>query len=213
MLNKDYIKKIAGLGLFLSAFCLISTVAAQSTGGVKGKVKNLRGDNLAGATVTVRQNSKDLKTAKSDKKGEFILTGLETGIYNIVFDAKGYSTGIKYNVEIKENKTVNLGDRLILQVDKGTQVIVQGSVFFKDGTSVPGAEVRVERVNADGSTKKVGTLSSDISGEFSFRQPEGNAKFRITAKYKDTTASKEIEVNSPAIYRLALSLDISRPER
>ena len=82
-----------------------------------------------------------------------------------------------------------------------------------DGTSVAAAEVKVERVNSDGSTKKLGTLYTNISGEFAFRQPEGAAKFRITAKYKDTTASKEIEVDSAAIYRLAISLDVSRQEK
>ena len=98
---------------------------------------------------------KDVKTVKSGGSGDFVIDGLDSGTYNIVFDAKGYSTGVKYSVEVKPNETVDLGSRLILQTDRGTQVIVQGSVFFKDGTSVTGAEVKVERVNSDGSTKKI----------------------------------------------------------
>lgn len=199
--------------LLLSALAFLPTAHAQTTGGVKGKVRNMRGESVAGATVTARQNGRDLRSVKSGNKGEFVLTGLDSGVYNIVFDARGYSSGVKYGVEVKQNKTVDLGERLILQVDKGTQVIIQGSVFFKDGTSVSAAEVKVERVNSDGSTKKLGTLYTNISGEFTFRQPEGAAKFRITAKYKDTTASKEIEVDSAAIYRLAISLDISRQQK
>ncbi len=198
--------------LFISGLCFLTSAAAQSTGGVKGKVRTMGGDNIAGATITARQNAKDIKSVKSGNKGQFNLSGLESGVYNIVFDARGYSSGIKYSVEVKQNKTVDLGDRLYMQVDKGTQVIIQGSVFFKDGTSVTAAEVKVERINSDGSTKKVGTLMTDISGEFSFRQPEGNAKFRLTAKYKDNRASKEIEVDSAAIYRLAISFDVSRQD-
>lgn len=196
--------------LFISCFCLTAVAVAQNTGGVKGKVRNMRGDNLPGATITARQNSQDVKTATAGSKGEFVLSGLDAGVYNIVFDAKGYSTGVKYNVEVKQNKTVDLGDRLIMQVDKGTQVIIQGSVYFKDGTSVTAAEVKVERVNADGSTKKMSNLNTNIYGEFAMRQPEGAARFRFTVKYKGSTASKEIEVDSAAIYRLAISLDISR---
>jgi len=173
----------------------------------------MRGDSLAGATITARQNSKDVRSARSGAKGEFVLNDLESGVYNIVFDAKGYSSGIKYSVEVRQNKTVDLGDRLIMQVDKGTQVIVQGIVFFKDGTSVMGVEVKIEKVGADGSIKKLGTAMTNIQGEFTFRQPEGSAKYRMTVKYKDSTATKEIEVDSAAIYRLAISLDISRGEK
>ncbi|MEP6787145.1 MAG: carboxypeptidase-like regulatory domain-containing protein [Acidobacteriota bacterium] len=199
--------------LLALAFCLVSTVHAQSTGGIKGKVRNMRGDTVGGATVTARLNSKDVRSTRSNDKGEFSLNGLDSGTYNIVFDAKGYSTGVKYGVEVKQNKTIDLGERLILQVDRGAQVVVEGSLFFNDGTSVTAAEVKVEKVNADGSTKKLGTLMTNIRGEFTFRQPEGSAKYRMTAKYKDATATKDIEVASAAVYRLAISLPISRQEK
>ena len=38
--------------------------------------------------------------------------------------------------------------------DQGHLVIVNGSIFYKEGTSLGGAKIEVERVNADGSTKK-----------------------------------------------------------
>jgi len=196
---------------FLIALCSsLIAVSAQTTGGVKGKVTNIRGQDISGATITARLNGKEVRSTKTDKDGEFLLSGLEAGTYNIAFDARGYSTGVKYNVEIQQGKTLDLGDRLILQVDKGTQVIVQGSVYYKDGTSVRDIEVKIERVNADGSVKKLGTLRTNLYGEFAFRQPEGAAKFRMTVKYKGSTVSKEIEVDSAAVYRLALNLDVNR---
>ena len=79
--------------------------------------------------------------------------------------------------------------------------------------SVTAAEVKVERVNTDGSTKKIGTVMTNIYGEFTFHQSEGSAKYRMTAKYKDATATKDIDVTSAAIYRLAISLDINRQEK
>jgi hypothetical protein len=35
----------------------------------------------------------------------------------------------------------------------------------------------------------------------------------MTVKYKDATASKEIEVDSAMVYRLAISLDITRQDK
>ncbi|MBP9108909.1 MAG: hypothetical protein KBF83_05070, partial [Pyrinomonadaceae bacterium] len=61
--------------------------------------------------------------------------------------------------------------------------------------------------------KKLGSGTTNISGEFTFRQPEGSATIRITAKYEGTSGSKEIEVAEPAIYRLAITLDRNRNEK
>jgi hypothetical protein len=201
----------------LFQIALISLVAftasafAQS-GGVKGKVRSNKGSGIPNATVTARQSGKDIKTAKADAKGSFQLTGLGSGVYTLVFDADGFQSGLLQGVEIKGGVR-DLGDRLILMPDQGTQVIIKGSVFYKEGTSLGGAKIEIERQNADGSWKKVTTLYTTIQGEFTFRQPQAAAKFRITAKYKGAEASKEVEVNTAAIYRLALTLDISRSEK
>jgi len=212
MPKNSFCIRALSLAVAIATFGFI-TASAQATGGVKGKVRNMAGDSIRGATVTARQNSQDVSSVRSNDRGEFQLNGLTSGTYNIVFDAKGYSTGIKYSVNVKSGKTVDLGDRLIMQVDRGTQVIVKGSVFFKDGTSVTAAKVLVEEVESDGSARKIGTLNTNIFGEFEFRRPEGKAKFRVTATYRDAKASKEIEVDSAAVYRLAISLDITRQQK
>lgn len=201
---------ILTFGLFLLVSCLLSTVSAQSTGGVKGKIRNTRGDGISGATITARQNSNDLKTVTANGKGDFVLDGLESGVYNFVIDAKGYATAVKYNFEVQSGKTRVLGDNLILYVDRGSLVIIQGSVFFKDGRSAAGVEVRIDSVESNGSVKNITTVYTNISGEFTIRRPEGKAKYRFTAKYNDTTASKDIEVETAAIYRTAVSLPINR---
>ena len=170
----------------------------------------MAGERIAGATVTARQNSRDIRSSTSNKNGEFQLTGLDAGNYNIVFEAKGYASGVKFNVEVKPSKTIDLGDRLIMLVDRGTQVIIQGSVFFKDGTSVPAAKVLLEKIEADGSARKAGAVTTNVFGEFVFRRPEGAAKYRVTVEHRDAKTSKEIEVDSAAIYRLAISLDVTR---
>ena len=99
----------------------------------------------------------------------FVLDGLEPGIYNLAFEANGYSAAVQYNVEIKKNKIRDLGSRLILMVDRGSRVIVKGSVFFKDGFIAAGSKVVVERVNSDGSVKKLGETDTDYQRRILFQ--------------------------------------------
>jgi hypothetical protein len=200
------------IGFLLAAICFVPSVFAQ--GGIKGKIKNIKGGVVAGATVTARLNGKDVKTVRSDSKGSFLMQGLNAGTYNVVFDADGYSTGVKFGVEIKDGSTRDLGDRLTLSYDQGTQTIIKGSVFFREGTSVTAAKIEVERVNDDGSTKSLGSTYTSVSGEFTFRPPPGVTRVKITAKYKGVSASKEInEIVNAGIYRTAITLDLSREER
>lgn len=190
---------------FVFAFASFAALG-QETGGIKGKVRTAKGAGISGASVVARQNGADVKSVKSDGDGRFVLDGLKPGVYNIVFDKSGYASGVKSNVEIKPNKTSDLGERLVLVVDQGTQVIVKGSVFNEAGRSVGGARVEIERVSNDGSTKKVGSGYTNISGEFTFRFAEGAEKYRVTASLKDAIASKDLDVTSAAIYRLAINL-------
>ena len=196
---------------FLAIFAFATFCFAQS-GGVKGKVRAPSGRAIANASITVRQDGKEIKSAATDSKGEFRIAGLSSGKYNITFDANGYSEGTLHGVEVKDGIR-DLGDRLILTQDRGQFVILNGSVFFKEGSSVTGAKVELEQVNGDGSTKSLGSTYSNTAGEFSFRRPEGTAKLRLTAKLKGISASKEIEVAEAAIYRVALNLNMSRDER
>ncbi len=183
---------------------------AQETGSVKGKVRTQDGDKIAGATITVRSDGDDLKSTTSDSKGEFKLSGIAPGRYNLVFEKKGFSSGILYNVEIRSKKTNNLKDRLILSIDQGTLIIVEASVFNQNGISLYGAKVEIEEIYSDGKTKKVGSGYSSRDGDIVFRFKERPTKYRITASVKDKSATKEIEVNEAAIYRTAITLDLSK---
>lgn len=196
----------------LTAIVLTMAVSAFAQGGVKGKVRSNRGAAIANATVTARQSGRDVKTVKTDAKGVFQLTGLQSGVYSLVFDADGFQSGLLQGVEVKGGVR-DLGDRLILFPDQGTQVIINGSVFYKEGTSLGGAKIDIEKINPDGTTKKLTSLYTNVSGEFTFRQPQGAAKFRITAKFKGAEGVKELEVDTAAIYRLAITLEISRTEK
>lgn len=194
--------------LILSLALFVSVAVAQS--GVKGKVRDAKGDGISGAKITARQDGKDVKSSTTDRKGNFELTGLKSGVYNLVIDKSGYSAGLLYDVEVKDDKVRDLGNRLVLTVDQGTLVIIKGSVFDPNGRSIGGAKVEIERIMRDGSIKKAGSGVASYSGEFTFRFPEGANKFRITASAKGAKASEEVEVDSAAIYRLAITLNTNK---
>jgi hypothetical protein len=202
----------AAFGLCL--VMLISVIAADAqSGGLKGRVKSNSGQGIANASVTLTRDNDDFKSTKSASDGSFEIKGLEPGFYGLRVDADGYASGTLFSVEIKKGKVRDLGDKLFLRVDQGTLVILRGSVFFKEGTSITGAKVELERVNPDGTTKDLGSTTTSVTGEFVFRQPPGSVKYRVMAKYNGVVGTKEISVEQAAVYRLAISLDLSSRDK
>lgn len=181
---------------------------AQETGGAKGKIKNADEKGIAGVEVSVEQNGKTVRKSSTDKSGAFTVNGSKSGKYNFTFSKTGFATGTLNNVEVKEKDVRNLGNRM-LEVDEGMLVLIKGSVFDQDGKSVDGAKIEIERISGNG-LKKLRPVYSGEGGDFTFRFPEGAAKFRITASLKGKSTSKEIEVEGAAIYRLALTLSTTK---
>lgn len=199
---------------FLSAAALLLALAAvsaaQNTGSIKGKVRTQKGKGIPGVTITVRQDGKNLRSEKTDSGGEFRMSGLRPGLYNVVFEKDGYSGGVLYDVEVRSKKTNNLGDRLVLTVDQGTLVILEASVFNQNGFVLPGAKIKVEEVFPNGRRDEVAEGYSSRDGDVIFRFPRKRTVYRVTATLREVSAYKEVEVDSPAIYRTAITLDLSK---
>ena len=190
-----------------------SGALGQGKGGLKGKVRDLKGTFVAGATVEARQGGNVIKSTTANSKGDFVLEGLSEGTYNVAVDASGYSTGVMFNVEVKKNKIRDLGSRLMLSPDRGTQNFIRGVVFFKENLSVHGASVELFAMNSDGSYRKAATGTSNQMGEFGFVQPGTIKRFKVKATYKGVSSEKIVETESPAVHRLTLTLDLSRAEQ
>lgn len=212
MLRRTLLSILAAASLAAFVLVLFPAESAAQSGGIKGRVRTASGKAIPNATVTARLDGKDVRSATTDSRGSFEVRGLGPGIYNVVVEATGFSSGIRYGVEVK-NSVRNIGDRLILNVDQGTLVIIRGSVFFKEGNSMQGAKVELFEVDGNGSLKRLGQAFTSFQGEFTFRRPEGPAKLRVTASFKGVSASKDIEVETAAIYRTAITLDLPRNDR
>jgi carboxypeptidase family protein len=189
------------------ALMLITSAVAQdrSTGTIKGKVKVEVG-TPAGVAVIVKQGDREISQTATDKNGEFV-TRVPPGTYGLTFRKAGLSVGTMENVEVKAGKTRSLGDRLVLTIDEGSIAFIRGSVFNHEGRSVPGARVELARIQKDGSARKIDGRITNETGSFVFRLMPDVAKYRLTAKLSGGDAvSKDIEVDGPAVYRVALSL-------
>lgn len=200
---------------FISAVFLLSLVAAAAsvaaqkngTGSIKGKVKTESGSAAEGVRVVARQGERELATATTDRKGQFEIAGLAAGRYSLVFRKPGLSVAEVKDFEVVAGKSRSLGGNLVLPVDEGSIAFVKGSVFTEEGRSIRGARVELARVEADGTIKKLDGRISTESGSFSFRLPVETARYRVTAKMDGmTVASKDVEVEGAAVYRVALSL-------
>ncbi|MDQ1558306.1 MAG: hypothetical protein QOD32_1366 [Pyrinomonadaceae bacterium] len=178
----------------------------KTTGSIKGKVKSESGA-AEGVRVTVRQGEREVATAATDRKGQFEITGLAPGRYSITFRKAGLSVAEIKDFQVVGGKSRSLGDDLLLPVDEGSLVFIKGGVFNEEGFSVRGAQIELARVGADGATKKIDGRLTTRSGEFAFRLPAQTARYRVTAKMDGmASASKDVEVDGAAVYRVALSL-------
>lgn len=159
-----------------------------------------------GVKVVARQGETDVATTTTNRKGEFVLSGLQPGVYAIVF-RPGQGSVIVDNVEVQAGKTRSLRERT-LPVDIGSIAFLRGSVFNAAGLSVAGARVELERVETGGRARNIGGYVTNSLGEFAFRLPPTTAKYRVTARPPGggSPVSKEVEIDGAYVYRVALSL-------
>lgn len=205
-----YRLRIIGSLVLLSLFAFGIGAAAQknkTTGSIKGKVKAESGESAEGVRVAARQGEREVASVSTDRKGQFEIGGLAPGRYNITFRKPGLSVAEIKDFEIVAGKSRSLGGNLVLPIDEGSLVFVKGSVFTEEGRSLRGARVELARIESDGRVKKIDGRVSNESGSFSFRLPVETARYRVTARMDGmAVASKDVEVEGAAVYRVALAL-------
>jgi hypothetical protein len=192
---------IAALLLFSFA-CLAQD---KSSGAIRGKVKVEKG-SPAGVAVIVQQGNREVARSATDKKGEFVVSHVAAGVYSVKFRKAGLAVGAFENIEVIASKTRALHD-IYLPIDEGSLAFIRGSVFTEAGRSVPNVRVELARIVSESSTQKIDARVTGETGEFVFRLPPDNAKYRLTLKADGIQPeSKEVEVESAVVYRVALTL-------
>ena len=194
---------------FVVVSLLIFSVACpgqdKTTGAIKGKVRVEQG-SPGGVAVILLDGDREVMRAATDKKGEFTVSHVVPGVYAVKFRKPGLSVGSIDGLEVKAGKTRALHD-LVLGIDDGSIAFLRGSVFTESGRSVPGVRVELARIVAENSLQKIDARVTGETGEFVFRLPPETAKYRVTAKAEGAqVVSKDVEIDSAAVYRVALTL-------
>ena len=203
------------LGSALLLALTLACVCAGQTGkpgGLKGKVRVDESTTAEGVSVVVRQDEREVARGATDRNGRFEIGGVAPGRYSVVFRKAGLSTTEIKNVEISANKVRSLSDRVFMPIDDGALALLKGSVFNAAGRSVAGARIELAHVRPDGTAERIDGRVTSESGQFQFRLLPAAARYRITAKFGDLPpVSKEIDIEGPAVYRIALSLGEPAP--
>lgn len=188
---------------FLAIGCLAQD---KTTGVLKGKVQVEQG-SPSGVSVILLQGEQEVTRASTDKRGEFAISHVTPGIYSVKFRKAGLTVGTIDGLEIKAGKTRALSHGVVLSVDDGSIAFLRGSVFTEAGHSIPGVRVELARIVSESSMQKLDSRVTGETGEFVFRLPPDAAKYRVTVKADGAQpASKDVEVDSAAVYRVSLTL-------
>lgn len=194
--------------MLITSILAIFLVAAQpTTGGIKGRVKTEDGKSLSGVTIIVYKHDKEVARGNTTAKGEFLISNLVPGVYDLSFQKTGRQHGTLKGVDVLPGKPRTLRDHLILPVDEGSLALVHGLIFSPEGHGIAGAVVELERLGSDGKVVRVDERISNELGEFGFRFDPDNAKYRLRVKAKNAlSATKEIDIDGAGIYRIAITL-------
>lgn len=90
-----------------------TAVAQQITGSIRGTVTDPAGATVAGAAVSAIQIETGLiRTASSDRVGEYVLLELPVGHYRLEATAKGFQSYIQQGITVDVNETATIPVRL-----------------------------------------------------------------------------------------------------
>lgn len=202
---KMKILKSSAICLLLLLFSIAGFAQDKRTGVIKGKVRVEKG-SPAGVAVILRQGEREVARVSTDRKGDFLISRIEPGVYGLTFRKPGLAVGSIEPVEVKAGKTRSLGDRLVLSIDEGSIAFIRGSVFTEGGHSVPGVRVELHRILSETSTEKLDSRITGETGEFVFRVPPEVSKYRLILKASEAeAAAKDVEVDGAAVFRVALT--------
>jgi hypothetical protein len=157
--------------MFLCLIILPATVLAQVTGQITGTVHDNTGAVVSGAQVTVKDLAKGVtRTTTSNDQGEYLVSGLPVGTYDISVGSAGFKTyqakGLKLDIGQKARVDVTMTVGAV-----NTEVVVQGSEVAQVETQssdlsgvVSGKEVTQLQLNGRNFTQLV-TLVPGVSNQ------------------------------------------------
>lgn len=131
--------------------CIATNVLQAQTGIIKGKV-TIAGNNVPLEFATVRaevsnQQSGDISGAETNEKGEYEITGLKAGFYNIKISSIGYKVKSFFEIEVSNSKPAFVNAELESSLDTLQEVVVTANAFqHKDESPVSVRSIGVNEI-------------------------------------------------------------------
>src|SRR5437660_1455766 len=98
--SKNLLVRMATI-LAFSIFCVIPVLSQVTTGDITGRVTDQQGKVVAGATVTAsRQGTGAARTATTNDSGDYIITQLPPGKYDLTAEAQNFSKALAKDFEL-----------------------------------------------------------------------------------------------------------------
>ncbi|MET0243657.1 MAG: outer membrane beta-barrel protein, partial [Flavitalea sp.] len=117
------------LSFLLVALCFSFTALVAQTGSIKGSLADsIYKEILSEATVTVlsAKDSAVISFVLSNPKGEFLISGLDSGSYRLTATYSGYATYTKFFKITRDSSTIDLGNiQMFKKDDLLTEVVVE----------------------------------------------------------------------------------------
>ncbi|MDR1723141.1 MAG: carbohydrate-binding domain-containing protein [Tannerella sp.] len=167
-----------------------------ATFSVSGVVtKSDGGGAAAGASVMAVNTTDDSNVgqAPSNAYGEYVITGIPSGVYNIVASLSGYNTTTIANVKITSSDIT--GQNIVLQKITVPTYSISGTVTKSDGS--PAANASVQVLKASDKTTVGETVTTNESGQYAIENiPEGEYLIIIKLDGYETATLTDISVTN-----------------
>ncbi|CAM2064024.1 Carboxypeptidase regulatory-like domain-containing protein [Sulfidibacter corallicola] len=147
---------------------------------VRGTLRDARGQPVAGVQVTVTPVSGESQgkpvTLTTDEQGAYEATGLALGRYTLSFEKEEYHNASKQPFTLVGDRTFRCDahmwkipyyEQIKMTFETKEHVEITGTVLAKDGTTLPGAQLKITEKGQDPGTA-TRTISSDADGRFRF---------------------------------------------
>ncbi|MDR1779755.1 MAG: carbohydrate-binding domain-containing protein [Tannerella sp.] len=167
--------------------------SVTQTFSVSGTITLSDGNAAAGASVMLA-NADGSSAGQSPvgATGEYVITGVNSGSYNLTATLSGYETG---TIAVTVSNTDAAGKNLVLQKITVPTYTVAGVVTKPDGTAAAGASVQIKK--AADNTNVGQAVTSDASGAYSISEiPAGEYKIIISLEGYETGTIESVTVGS-----------------
>jgi outer membrane receptor protein involved in Fe transport len=123
------------LNLLFATFLLSATAAAQDTGSLYGAVTDPAGAAIPNAMVTATSSERgNTRTAQTNERGEWLLTLVPLGTYNIKVEASGFKQFSREGISLAAEQNVKVDARLELG-DTAESIVVKADAPLVDSRS------------------------------------------------------------------------------